>query len=218
MSAAAPLPTSDGPLVLFQGDSITDGGRDARVDSNSSSALGFGYPLLVAAALLESQTAAGFRFLNRAVSGNRSGDLLNRWERDALSSDAAILSVLIGVNDYAHRRAGFYQGTTDDFHSNYSTILSQARKALPTARLVVVEPFLIRSGKVTASWVSEFGEYRQAALRAAQSAGAVFVELQAAFDALAQRSVPGYWSTDGIHPTLAGHSVIADRWRAAVAP
>src|SRR2546430_8500466 len=47
----APVGAADGSVVLFQGDSITDAGRDRGVaDPNSAGALGSGYPLLAAAA------------------------------------------------------------------------------------------------------------------------------------------------------------------------
>src|SRR2546426_5016618 len=64
LAGAALLPTAaaagralvgsaDGSVVLFQGDSITDAGRDRGVaDPNSAGALGSGYPLLAAAAAL----------------------------------------------------------------------------------------------------------------------------------------------------------------------
>jgi lysophospholipase L1-like esterase len=50
----------------------------------------------------------------------------------------------------------------------------------------------------------------------AQTAGATFVPLQAAFDAAAARGGPAHWLADGVHPTPAGHALIAERWRTAV--
>lgn len=60
--------------VLFQGDSITDWGRDRKNgQANNTSALGGGYPLLIASALLEKLPARNLRFYNRGVSGNGAG-------------------------------------------------------------------------------------------------------------------------------------------------
>lgn len=214
-SAAAPLLDATGPLLLFQGDSITDCGREPGADENSSASLGFGYPLLVAAALSRSGASGGFRFANRGVSGNRSSDLAHRWRADTLALRPSLVSVLIGVNDFAHRRAGFYHGTAEDLERACDQILAGTRAELPDTRLIVIEPFLIRSGAVDASWLAEFAAYRTAVRRAAARSNATFVELQEAFDSLSGQAPAERWSRDGIHPTLAGHAVIADRWQMA---
>lgn len=215
-SAAAPLLGSAGPLVLFQGDSITDCGREAGADESSSASLGFGYPLLIAAALSRIGANGAFRFGNRGVSGNRSSDLVHRWRADTLALRPSIISVLIGVNDFAHRRAGFYHGTPADLEHACDQMLAAARVALPAARLILMEPFLIQAGAVDASWLAEFAAYRAAVRGAAMRANAAFVELQEAFDSLSAQGSPERWSRDGIHPTLAGHAVIAERWQIAV--
>ena len=54
-----------------------------------------------------------------------------------------------------------------------------------------------------------------AAARAARNARATFVPLQLEFDDLSRRAGPKYWAADGVHPTPAGHAVIAERWRRA---
>jgi lysophospholipase L1-like esterase len=50
----------------------------------------------------------------------------------------------------------------------------------------------------------------------AAAAGAWFVPLQSVFDARAAETGPEAWAKDGVHPTPAGHALIAERWRAAV--
>jgi lysophospholipase L1-like esterase len=44
--------------------------------------------------------------------------------------------------------------------------------------------------------------------------GATFVPLQRAFDDASARGGPAHWLGDGVHPTPAGHALIAERWRA----
>ena len=48
--------------------------------------------------------------------------------------------------------------------------------------------------------------------KAAADFGAVFVPLQERFTELAKAYGMEYWLRDGVHPTLAGHRVIADQW------
>ena len=210
-------PPPAGPVVLFQGDSVTDCGRD-RTDQapNSTSALGTGYPLLIASTLLMSQPARGWQCFNRGTSGDKVPDLSARWAVDTLGLKPSVLSVLVGVNDYWRRRTHGYKGTLHDYESALTALLDSTRKALPSIRLVVVEPFVLRTGAVDATWFPDFADRQAAAARVAQRVGATFVTLQATFDTLASTPGPAYWASDGVHPTAAGHAVIAERWRASV--
>src|SRR5579862_7349979 len=93
-----PVPTS-GPrahtTVLFQGDSITDADRDrSNVAANVGTALGTGYPLLLAAQLLEAYPEHELRIFNRGVSGNKVPDLDARWEADTVAVKPDVLSIL----------------------------------------------------------------------------------------------------------------------------
>jgi lysophospholipase L1-like esterase len=207
-------PSPTGSVVLFQGDSITDGGRNrSATGANNAAALGTGYPMLVAAALLGARPDQGLAFFNRGVSGDKVPDLAARWAVDALAIKPDVLSVLVGVNDFWHKRLRGYTGTVQDYENGFVSLLEATRRALPAIRLVVLEPFVLRIGAVESDWFPEFDERRAAAARVARRSGAVFVELQQTFNRLAARSRPEYWAGDGVHPTLAGHQVIAERWR-----
>ena len=51
-----------------------------------------------------------------------------------------------------------------------------------------------------------------AAKRAAEKNGAFFLPLQADFEKALEIQPAGYWIGDGVHPTIAGHQLIADKW------
>jgi len=208
-----------GTRILFQGDSITDAGRDrsSGAQPNIASGLGTGYPLLLAAALLESYSDRRLQFFNRGVSGNKVPDLEARWQDDTIALQPHIVSVLVGVNDFWHTRTHGYTGTVADYEKGYVALLEGTRQALPNARLVVMEPFVLQTGAVDATWFPEFEERRAVASRVAQRVGATFVALQARFTSAAERVDPGYWIADGVHPTPPGHALIAEGWRASVA-
>ena len=76
---------TDSTVIVFQGDSITDAGRDrAAADPNVAHGLGSGYPLLVASAALAAHPDRGLRFYNRGISGNKVPDLAARWAADGV--------------------------------------------------------------------------------------------------------------------------------------
>lgn len=202
--------------VLFQGDSITDCGRDRNSkDANSSGALGTGYPLLVTAAALAAHPDRGLKFFNRGISGNKVPDLENRWRTDTLDLQPDVMSILIGVNDFWHKLDHGYTGTVQDYERQYTALLDETRQALPRTQIIVLEPFVLRCGAVTARWFPEFDERRAAAARVAHKARATFVPLQSVFDQKTKSSAPEYWAGDGVHPTPAGHALIAEQWRRA---
>jgi lysophospholipase L1-like esterase len=45
---------------------------------------------------------------------------------------------------------------------------------------------------------------------------AVLVPMDKIFADAAKRREPAYWAPDGVHPTLAGHALIAQSWMHAV--
>ncbi len=214
--AAAPVSLKEGGLVLFQGDSITDAGRDRGREArpNDGRALGNGYPAIVAGGLLLDHRTLGLRVLNRGISGNRVPDLDGRWQRDALDLKPALLSILIGVNDIWHKMNGNYDGTPESYRDGFAALLRRTREALPSTTLVICEPFVLRCGAIQDSWFPEFDERRAAAREVATAAGALWVPFQQVFDdAVAAGTEPSFWAADGVHPTVSGHALMAAAWR-----
>ncbi|MGH7581912.1 MAG: SGNH/GDSL hydrolase family protein [Gemmatimonadales bacterium] len=204
-----------GSVLLFQGDSITDCGRNRKsIAANDPGGLGTGYSLLLAASIRERHSDRDYQIYNRGVSGNTVDDLQARWNPDTLALTPAVLSILIGVNDIWHTRMGQYQGTPAKYEAGYRALLEQTRAALPAVRLIVMEPFVLRTGAVSDAWFPEFDGYRAAAKRVATTANATFVPLHDMFQRLARKAPASYWLGDGVHPTIAGHAAIAEQWRA----
>ncbi|HUT94378.1 MAG TPA: GDSL-type esterase/lipase family protein, partial [Thermoguttaceae bacterium] len=143
--AAEEAELAPGSVVLFQGDSITDAGRDRRRSGpNDWAGLGRGYPCLIAGALLADHPEARLQVYSRGISGNKVPDLAARWQEDAIDLKPAILSILVGVNDIWHKLNGRYQGTVEDYRTGYRELLEGTLKELPGVRIVVCEPFVLR--------------------------------------------------------------------------
>lgn len=204
-------------VLLFQGDSITDCSRDRSVTgANDARALGTGYPLLLAGTLRDRYPKRDLQVFNRGVSGNTVTDLEARWSADTLALRPDVLSILIGVNDIWHTLMGQYGGTPEKYETGYHALLDATRTALPSLKLIVMEPFVLRTGAVTNAWFPEFNQFRAAARRVATATQATFVPLHDMFQQLAKSAPPSYWLVDGVHPTVAGHAAIARQWMATV--
>ncbi len=216
--AAAPK-LGQGATILFQGDSITDAGRDKGAQGNANDArmLGRGYPSPIAGGLLADHAKLGLKIYNRGISGNKVPDLDARWEADCLDLKPDVLSILIGVNDIWHKLNGRYDGTPEVYRVGFSALLERTRAALPEVTFVVCEPFVMRCGSVTDEWFPEFETRRAHAEEVARKAGAIWVPFQQKFDeAIAAGTEPAYWAGDGVHPTHAGHALMAKTWRETV--
>jgi lysophospholipase L1-like esterase len=171
---------------------------------------------MAASQMLRAHPDGALKCFNRGVSGDTVPALQARWEADTLALKPDILSILVGVNDFWHRLTAGYTGTAADYESQYTELLRGTRAALPNARLVILEPFVLVTGAVDAKWFPEIDERRAAAARVANGAGATFIPLQSMFTQLARSAPSSYWIGDGVHPTIAGHAAIAERWRETV--
>ena len=205
-------------IILFQGDSITDSGRNKNDKTlNNPGSLGSGYPLLAGAKLLEKRADLDLKVYNRGISGNKVFQLAERWDNDCIALKPDILSILIGVNDIWHKLAGNYNGTVDVYTKDYIALLERTKKALPNVRLIICEPFAVRNVKaVDDKWYPEFYEYQKASKDIAAQFGATFIPFQKVFDEAQKRAPGAYWTVDGVHPTLAGAQLMAQAWLEAV--
>ena len=203
-----------GNIILFQGDSITDAGRNRQNEGfNNASSLGSGYAFLISASLLERYASLELKIYNRGISGHKVFQLANRWDKDCLALKPNVLSILIGVNDIWHTFSGNYDGTLDKYRNDYIALLERTKSALPDVKLIVCEPFAIPGIKaVDEKWYPEFYGYQKAAREIAERFSAVFVPFQKVFDEAMKRAPGTYWTGDGVHPSLAGAQLMAQAW------
>ncbi len=202
--------------IVFQGDSITDVGRSREVEAEKrpNTQLGAGYPSLVAAKLLCERCSDALQFHNRGISGNRVVDLYARWKRDALNFQPEIISILIGVNDTWHESVPNNPNGVEvpRYAKVYHELLTWTREVLPEVKLVLLEPFVLPFGAVQQHWLAEMDERREVVSALAREFSAVFIPCQQILTDACARMPQEYWLADGVHPTLAGHQLLADAW------
>lgn len=204
-------------IVVFQGDSITDCGRGKGEDQDHS--YGQGYPCFIAARLGYELAERRPIFYNRGISGNRVSDLYARWNEDAIYLKPDVLSILIGVNDAWRIMNKLPAGAADRFEEAYRNLLDTTKQHIPDAGLVICEPFILNTGAGADKWdewKELLGRYQVITRQLAEEYSAIFVPLQQPFNEASARSSAAYWLRDGVHPTAAGHELIAREWLKAV--
>lgn len=194
-------------IILFQGDSITDCGRNYE----DPSSLGVGYALMVAARLGLLYPEKKLTFINRGISGNRAADLQRRWDKDCLELKPTVVSIYIGVNDTWRRFDNGEETTAAQFEASYRDIIERTLRAT-NAKLILVEPFVLPVPEDRKGWRQDLDPKIHVVRELAREYGALLVPLDGLFAAASMKADSAFWAPDGVHPSPAGHALITDAW------
>ncbi|WP_449385695.1 SGNH/GDSL hydrolase family protein [Cellulomonas soli] len=189
--------------VVFAGDSITEWGRHEDPDG-----WGSGYVGLLARGPLAAATVT-----NTGVGGDRVRDLQARWADDVLPLQADVLSLYVGVNDTWRRFDQGEETPAEEFEAVLRQLLAPWVER--GTQLVLVEPFVVPVEPSQEHWHTDLGPKQEAVRRVAADLDAAHVPLAAPLAALAADLGPHQVASDGVHPTPAGHRLLADAWWAA---
>ncbi|NOU88942.1 GDSL family lipase [Paenibacillus sp. LMG 31460] len=205
------VPFKQGDIVLFQGDSITDAGR---VRENPAD-MGKGYALMTAALFGSSYPEQQVTFLNRGISGNRVKDLQSRWEQDCIALQPSWVSIYIGINDCWRRYDRNEPTSAEQFEEGYRELLVRTKEELG-AKLILIEPFVLPVPEDRKLWREDLDPKINVVRELAREFGALLVPLDGIFAQASMLAPSSFWAPDGVHPSPAGHALIAKAWLKAV--
>jgi acyl-CoA thioesterase I len=197
-------------VILFQGDSITDAGRNR----NEPDSLGFGYALFASSWFLAQHPEKPVTFLNRGIGGDRMKDLQARWKKDCLELKPDIVSILIGINDTWRRYDSNEPTSAEQFETGYRDILNQTKKL--GANLVLCEPFVLHVSEDRVRYREDLNPKIEVVNKLAKEYNAILIPYDKIFQDISKHRPPSFWSADGVHPTPAGHMLMAQHWLKAV--
>jgi lysophospholipase L1-like esterase len=206
-TAALPAPRT----LLFIGDSITDCSHSQDPDG-----LGYGYVRLIAEHFAAHEPTV--RVLNRGKSGNKAADLQARFGPDAMDLEPDVITLYVGVNDSWHFFTRGTEVTPEEFESSYRFMLDQLSATRPAAPVLMIIPFATDIDEEKARIHADL-DGKVAVIRSlAREFQHPVVDLEAVMaQALQKGHTPHSLAEDGIHPTIAGHRLIADAWLEAFA-
>lgn len=228
---------SKNTTLLFQGDSITDGGRGKSMDGNHI--LGHGYSYIISAKLSLDNYENMPKFINKGVSGESLLQIYSRLNMDILQNKPDIISFLAGVNDIA-KSFGEPEGMASRRYIKvYKMMLEDIKKALPKSTIIICEPFFLEIDNYEEPYKNtpyvmceefvkpmnipkneEFIGVMQREIKImqkelkelAKDMGCIYVPLQEEFLKYAEKIPLEYLVWDNVHPTACGHEVIARKW------
>lgn len=200
--------------IVFQGDSITDAGRDYRNYHN----MGNGYPKYAAQHIAEENPDIEFDFYNFGISGNRTCQLFDRLYKDGLEFGPDIISFLIGINDIWHRYGNNKIATTDaQIETNYRAILERVKRET-NAKIVMLSPYLLDCDDKEAMR-EDLKTVLPIVRKLADEFADVYVPLDEKFaEAIKTQPEPKFYSGDGVHPNQNGAAFIGKLYAEAIKP
>ena len=196
--------------LLMTGDSITDCGRARPIGEAVSWDLGNGYVSLIHALLGATCPRRHIRIRNMGISGNTVRDLAARWQSDVLDLKPDWLSIMIGINDVWRQ---FDAPLQTEWHVSLDEYASTLEQLVRTARpqlkgLVLMTPYFLEPNRAD-PMRAMMDRYGEVVRQLAGQYQAVLVDTQAAFECVFMEVHPMALASDRVHPTLAGHMVLA---------
>lgn len=217
--------------ILFQGDSITDGNRykdpSCRWDLNHQ--IGHSYVFTVVGTLARKYPGK-YTYINRGISGDTVETISARWQNETLDEHPDILSLLLGINGNGNFDGTYPEGVEEHllrFENGYRELLNRAREQNPDLKIVLMEPFALPVKSLEPhfdAFMPIFSRKQEVVRRISEEFGAIFIPVQKTLmqkveetaPILAQTDCPynpyQYWLWDGMHPTEAMHSLLAELW------
>ena len=200
--------------ILFFGDSITDMCRNRDENADEIFTYGSGYPMLVASALYR-KNPLKYQVINRGIGGDRVADLNARVRCDVWRQNPDVLTVLVGINNVWDEFNDQDGQELERFRKIYSMMIEDTLKRFPNLKIILGEPFVLKGKNTEAQFerVQQLcNKYAEIVQELAEQYHIYFLPLQDKFNRAAQQFGAEKFLFDGMHPMVAGATLIADSW------
>jgi RimJ/RimL family protein N-acetyltransferase/lysophospholipase L1-like esterase len=187
------------PVLLFQGDSITDCNRRREQPYD----LGDGYVSKLV------QLVDHTIIINKGISGNRTIDLLNRWSSDTINLKPDFLSILIGINEVWHHYKYGNVLTPKQYREYYIKLLDDVKEKLPKTKILMIEPFVFPIGEYEKTWQNDLEEEQKIVKELADLYADYYIPMQSVLNHALNQYQMAEILGDGVHPSDLGHQIIA---------
>lgn len=191
--------------IVTLGDSITKGWRPGVTKEETFSAV---LEMLLAGKAIKAQV------INVGIGGERTDQALNRFEKDVAAKKPAIVTIMYGANDsYIDKGKDQPRLSKEQFEANLNKLLEQCKKAgikpiLMTSNAYGRTPSKNGAGNNPNDLLTQYMEItRKVALKTSTPLVDHF-EFWTAKDK--GGTDIGKWTTDQLHPNVAGHKTMAE--------
>lgn len=196
--------------VVFAGDSVTDMGSAQPVGEGNFETLGVGYVRIIESMLAVWYPELNIRITNSGVSGNKSRDLLERFDRDVVSLNPDWVSICIGINDvWRQFDAPAFKdssGLPEEYKENLEKMILAVKNKVKG--IFILSPYYIESNREDAMR-KRMDEYVAICEELAEKHNCIFVNFQALYERFCQIQHSSYIAWDRVHPNQKGAMLMA---------
>ena len=191
--------------ILFQGDSITDAGRNRKLLHGLA-----GYPKKTAQKLFLKDGFFKYDFYNRGVSGDRSQNLLERYQADFVDMKPDVVSVMIGINDVWRKYDSNDPTTPDRYEENLTKLLTDLKRDT-NAKIIVLSPYLTPDphGKHD-EMRADVDIFIERAEKVAKKHADAYINTDIPMNKGVGEFSAQAISGDGVHPAAKGQTILAE--------
>lgn len=189
--------------VLFQGDSITDAGRNRLARHGLA-----GYTKMTAV-MLNGGSPGKYECYNRGISGNRTKDLLARYKRHFVKMRPDVVTVMIGINDVWRKYDRNDPTSPEQYAANLTKLLTDIKKDTG-AKIIVMSPYL--TSGVNGKWNVMRGDvdiFIETCKKVAAKYADKYIYTDGPMNEANEKYPHEQVSRDGVHPAEKGQEVLA---------
>ena len=185
--------------IVFFGDSVTDTCKMF----HSNHPYGAGYVGIIKAEFDVSFPDLNIKLFNEGIGGNKTEDLIARFDNDVKSKKPDLIFLLIGINDVWHLYDANIKPNIKEIIKRINLIVNKAKEI--GSEIVLMTPFLFPTDSYFEGLVPHFNELINAMYEYIETNNLEFIDLYK----LMQNNQTFSVTKDSVHPTLYGHGIIA---------
>ena len=185
--------------IVFFGDSVTDTCKIFHKDHQ----YGAGYVSMLQTEFDVSYPDLNITVYNEGISGNKTEDLINRFDRDVKSKNPDLIFLLIGINDVWHLYDANIKPNITEIINRIDFIINKAHEI--ESKIVLLTPFLFPTDDYFKGLIPDFNNLIDAMHQYVQTKNVEFIDLYQIMKDSQSLAI----TKDSVHPTLYGHGIIA---------
>ena len=191
--------------IVFFGDSITDSGKN----HNPNHPDGSGFVNMIKSEIEVYYQDVKINIINEGISGNKTEDLIDRFDEAVKIHNPNIVFLLIGINDIWHPYGEGKKADLYEVISNLKKIVTIFKEK--KIRTIVMTPFLFPVDEYLKDMIFIFNELYYEMTKYITSERIEYIDLYRPLKEYALIKGHHTVTLDGVHPTILGHGIIAQQ-------
>ena len=190
--------------ILFQGDSITDAGRNRKATHGLK-----GYTKKTAQKLAFREGFLKYDFYNRGVGGDRTWELLKRYRADFVDMKPDVVTIMIGINDVWRKYDSNDPTTPEQYEANLVKLFTGIKQDTG-AKIIVLSPYL--TSGTDGKWDVMRGDvdiFIEVCKKVADKYADKYIYTDGPMNEANEKYPHEQISQDGVHPAEKGQEILA---------